>query len=110
MKTEDGWLTSDQGLAIDMRSGTIKIEKKVRRLVEAIQGTSPTGRKKANRLKFERANPLSSEGILMDNEIAESVFNQLFMRTRDAKEYFLPILLNSQFYQLWKVEAESIAD
>lgn len=110
MKKDGSLLISDQGLAVDIRNGNITIKQKVRRIVEIIRGKNPNDLNEGKQLRFESANPWSREGILMDVEIAESVFNQLFLRNIDAKGYFRPIFDNFPSYQLWKVEAESIAD
>jgi hypothetical protein len=47
-------------------------------------------------------------GIHQDAIIANSVFSKLFIRHDKPKKYFKPVALNSPFFQIWKVEADSL--
>ncbi len=44
---------------------------------------------------------------LMSPNIAESVFNKLFLRHRFQTAYFEPVELKTPFFQIWKVKADS---
>lgn len=46
-------------------------------------------------------------GALMLEDIAESVFNQLFLRKTYSPDYFRPVVLQSPIYQLWEVRGDS---
>ena len=46
--------------------------------------------------------------IHQDPIIANSVFGKLFIRHDKPKKYFKPVALNSPFFQIWKVEADSL--
>ena len=48
--------------------------------------------------------------IHQDSIIANSVFGKLFIRHHKPKKYFKPVALDSPFYQIWKVEADSITN
>ncbi len=53
-------------------------------------------------------NPENGTGAIMSDNLAESVFNQLFICKKPMKPYFEPILTNNTAYQLWKVKGDSI--
>ncbi len=44
---------------------------------------------------------------LMSDDIAESVFNQLFLRHRFNSKYFAPVELKTPLFQIWRVKADS---
>ncbi len=44
---------------------------------------------------------------LMGNNIAESVFNKLFLRHKFNQAFFEPVELKTPMFQIWKVKAES---
>jgi hypothetical protein len=47
-------------------------------------------------------------GAVMDEQIAESVFNVLFVRQEAPTRYFVPVALDAPFYQLWEVHGDAI--
>jgi len=44
----------------------------------------------------------------MNAEIADSVFNQLFLHQRNATEYFRLVQSDAPYYQLWEVTGDSL--
>ncbi len=50
--------------------------------------------------------PSAGFGAVMDGNMAESVFNKLFVR-HNPGHYFEPVSLHSPSYQIWKVKADS---
>ncbi len=44
---------------------------------------------------------------LMSQDIAESVFNKLFLRHRFQEKYFEPVKLKTPLFQIWKVQPDS---
>ncbi len=47
-------------------------------------------------------------GALMDSDIAESVFNKLFLRHAYPKKYFTPLRVRTPYYQIWEVRGDSL--
>jgi len=45
-------------------------------------------------------------GAAMDDDIAESIFNKLFIRHVSSQAYFQPVSLQTPYFQLWKVKGE----
>ena len=52
----------------------------------------------------------SGFGAMMDERIAESVFNKLFIRHTFPSRYFKPVSLKSPVYQLWEVTGDMLND
>jgi len=48
-----------------------------------------------------------SYSALMSEDIAESVFNKLFLRHKFNTTYFEPVALNTPLFQIWKIKADS---
>ena len=46
-------------------------------------------------------------GVLMQREMASSVFNKLYLRHAFSPQYFRPVILNSPWHQLWEVKSDS---
>lgn len=53
-------------------------------------------------------NSLSSVGAVMQENIAETVFNRLFVCKEGTEPYLQPVLTENPAYQLWKVTGDSI--
>ena len=45
-------------------------------------------------------------GVLMDKDIAETVFNKLFIRHSFDRNYFMPVQMAGMIYQLWEVKSD----
>ena len=46
-------------------------------------------------------------GVVMNRNIASSVFNKLYLRQTYSPQYFRPVALNSPWYQLWEIRGDS---
>jgi dolichyl-diphosphooligosaccharide--protein glycosyltransferase len=55
--------------------------------------------------RFEMATP-GGFGVLMTPDIADSVFNRLFVRVDPTLEHFTPVLQHAPFYQVWEVQGD----
>ena len=73
-------------------------------------------KKKIKEKKYDNQNGYRFEflkqsqfGALMDSRIAESVFNQLFLRNVYIEDYFRPVEINTPLYQIWEVRGDTYA-
>lgn len=112
------WLISRKGLALNSKNGEVRVRnEKLRVNKEIVQLSHLMIRKKReiakksfhqnNGYRFEMLEQ-SQFGALMDANIAESVFNKLFIRHIFPKKYFRPVQLRPPHYQLWEVKGDSI--
>lgn len=53
-------------------------------------------------------NPKDETGAIMSDNLAESVFNQLFICKKNMEPYFKPVITGNTAYQLWEVRGDSI--
>jgi len=60
-------------------------------------------------LRFEMVKTVGY-GVLMDDHVAESVFNQLFVRHSINPDYFQPVLIKTAHYQLWQVLGDTLPE
>ncbi len=45
-------------------------------------------------------------GVLMDENIAQTVFNKLYIRRKFDRNYFKPVQISGMIYQLWEVKSD----
>ena len=64
--------------------------------------TQVSGTKRIHRAKDKE--PIIN--LLMDDKVADSVFNQLFVRHSINPKYFQPVLIKTAHYQLWEVRGD----
>ena len=98
------------GIEVDTRTGNANLGNQTIALQEvAIWDGKNSQIKRFNHqsgVVFEVAAPIRL-GVLMHKDIAESVFNKLFLRQTYSQQYFSPVLLSLPWYQLWEVRGES---
>lgn len=46
-------------------------------------------------------------GVMMNRDMAASVFNRLYFRQTYSPQYFRPVIMNSPWHQLWEVKGDS---
>jgi hypothetical protein len=46
-------------------------------------------------------------GVLMDENIAQTVFNKLYILRKFDKNYFKPVEISGMIYQLWEVKSDA---
>ncbi len=112
----DGNLRGRKGLYVDQEKGTIYENQ-----VDGSSRSHPlthtltfTGEKievtdfdNEDGLRFEWIRPIGF-GAAMSPAVAESVFNNLFIRHRSYPRYFRPVSLNTPYFQIWEVRGESV--
>lgn len=110
----DEWARNDKGLNVDLVEGTAVIgNKKVPLKQVVVRGEESkikfhTFHEKG--INFEIFLPVKY-AVLADTDIAESVFNKLYLRHIGPKEdYFRPVDLLTPAYQFWKVKGDQISD
>ncbi|MFC1591140.1 STT3 domain-containing protein [Thermodesulfobacteriota bacterium] len=112
VRNQGNRLVGSDGLNIDLDKGLLVMGKRAAML-------SGTAVRKARRLQkqeypqkgyrfewFEQAR----FGALMDERVAETVFNKLFVRHIYPKKYFAPVQLSSPIFQLWEVHGDSFTE
>ena len=45
-------------------------------------------------------------GVLMDENIAQTVFNKLYIRRKFDRNYFKPVQISGMTFQLWEVKSD----
>jgi hypothetical protein len=113
IRKKNGRLIGSDGLNINTESGEMFMGNKKVALSHLITRKRNTLQRKS----FDRNSDYRFEifeqsrfGALMDSNIAESVFNKLFIRHTYPKEYFRPVKLSTPYYQLWEVRGDSIPE
>jgi dolichyl-diphosphooligosaccharide--protein glycosyltransferase len=76
-------------------------------LIYTGQGQELIAYDESSRLNFEWTRP-GKFGALMDEDMANSVFNQLFIRHAAPSAYFRPIKLGTPSYQVWEVRGDRL--
>ncbi|MEI6126882.1 MAG: hypothetical protein WCQ99_10075, partial [Pseudomonadota bacterium] len=108
-----GKVLGGNGLSMDIAAGELSVENRLFPISHFIN------RKKNNleQKNYPRTSQYCFEmfeqgrfGALMDTQIAESVFNKLFIRHVYPKEYFQPVDMNTPVYQLWEVKGDSLQE
>lgn len=113
IRKKNGRLIGSDGLNINTESGEMFMGNRKVALSHLITRKRNTLQRKS----FDRNSDYRFEifeqsrfGALMDSNIAESVFNKLFIRHIYPKEYFRPVKLSTPYYQLWEVRGDSIPE
>jgi hypothetical protein len=106
-------LTGSDGLNINKESGKLHMGNKIIMLSRLVTRKKNNLQTKnydhSSNYRFEIFQQ-SRFGALMDSDIAESVFNKLFIRHIYPKKYFRPVKLSTPYYQLWEVRGDSIPE
>ncbi len=104
-----GRTSSGQAMEVDLQSGTIRFGSKAASLKKVFLRYS--GRVETKDYHVEKG--LNFEAVIdkgyaavMDDSIAESVFNKLFLRHVFSPAYFEPLSLHTPYYQIWKVKGD----
>jgi dolichyl-diphosphooligosaccharide--protein glycosyltransferase len=112
----EGELRNNEGLSVDVEKGTALLHEEdgSRQLYPLAHLVTFTG-KNIDRTKFNNEGVMRFEwiqpvgyGAAMNRVIAESMFNNLYIRHRIFPRYFRQAALMSPYYQLWEVKGESI--
>ncbi len=97
------------GLRVDVKKGLAAVGQKVVPL-KALYIRYPDRLEKRTYSREKGYNMEIIKGgysALMSENIAESVFNKLFLRHQFNKNYFSPVELKTPLFQIWKVKAET---
>ncbi len=102
---------SGEGLRVDLKKGQGFAGEKMIRLSELLirtNGGEIVRRRYGSRgSRLEILAPMGF-GAVMDEGIAESVFNVLMLRHQPPPCYFRPVVLHAPYFQLWEVEGDSV--
>lgn len=107
-KTEKGFISSD-GIIIDIARGIIQVQNKEAYLKRLILVDAPSpyeidyGRVNGGQVEIV---PKYSYGAIVDDHIANSVFNQMFMRLTADSRHFEPVVIEHPVFSLWKVKGD----
>jgi len=97
---------TDEGLSLDIQKGILIVGKKHAEVKSILIVESPKpreinfGRKEGARVEIL---PKFEYGAIMDDYVAKSVFNQLFLRMYVDKRFFEPVVISTPYFQIWKV-------
>ncbi len=109
IRQENDELLSEEGLRVNLTSGEGTARGKAFRVTELLiidndkivrrsYGTPGSHLEILQPMQF---------GAVMDEQIAASVFNILFLRHEAPPRYFTPVALQSPFFQLWEVHGDA---
>ncbi len=105
-----GVTTEGERMIVDLRQGIIQFGTK-RALLKKVFLRYST---RVETKDYHRPKGLHFEALVekqfgsaMDDHLAESVFNKLFLRHMFTPAYFEPVSLHTPFYQIWKVKGEA---
>jgi dolichyl-diphosphooligosaccharide--protein glycosyltransferase len=113
VRPEGDRLVAANGVAIDLRQGLARVDGTTVPLQSINILQAGGGRPRT----FQRPNgalievfPPAAVGAVMDRDMADTVFNRLFIRHERSSGYFAPVALDSPEYQLWEVRADRLRD
>lgn len=102
-------ITGSDGLKIDTTTGEAFLEDRKIMLsyigIRQRETLRPFSFGSSGRYRFEMVEQ-AGFGAIMDKDIAESVFNKLFIRLIFPDKYFRPIDIRMPHYQLWEVQGD----
>jgi hypothetical protein len=104
-----GRTSNGQAMKVDLQSGTIRFGNKEAYLKKVfLRYSGKVETKDYHRQKGLNFDAVLNSGFaaLMDDRIAESVFNKLFLRHVFSPAYFEPLSLHTPYYQIWKVKGD----
>ncbi len=98
------------GLNVNMLTGEIQADGKSFQLSQlGIQTNKEFNEKKYTAKStycFDYIEP-GRFGVLMDENIAQTVFNKLYIRRKFDRNYFKPVQISGMIYQLWEVKSDA---
>ncbi len=111
IRVQGNRLWGSRGLVIDLDNGILTMGDGDRMpikefLVSTFHRIERRIYKRDKGIRFEYFVP-AHFGALMDQTMADSVFNKLFLRHQANRKYFIPVVLNSPSHQIWEVRGES---
>ncbi len=110
VRIKDNAITGRKGLHIDMDKGIMHANGRQVMLSDIVirtrTGILDKSFKTESPLKFELYEP-AGMGVLLDRDIAGSVFHRLFVLNLADDQYFKSIKTELPFYQIWEVRADS---
>jgi dolichyl-diphosphooligosaccharide--protein glycosyltransferase len=102
-------ISGDKGLNINVLTGAIKAEGKSFQLSQlGIQTTREFIEKQyaaPSTYCFDYIEP-ARLGVLMDENIAQTVFHKLYIRRKYDRNYFKPVQISGMIFQLWEVKSD----
>ena len=109
LQMKDGIISGGRGIQINVLTGDIQADGQTFQLSRlGIQTNKDFDEKKytANsKYCFDFIEP-ARYGVLMDKDIAETVFNKLYIRRSFDRNYFTPVQISGMIYQLWEVKSD----
>ena len=110
IQRSDGYLVSADGLRLNLRTGRIEVGTQAIPLAELwirVRGGFQREPYRKTGLRFEMMQG-GTFGALMDETLAESLFNRLFLRHMGSEAgLFEPVELATPSHQLWRVHQEA---
>ena len=109
LQMKDGIITGGRMMQINVLTGEIQAEGQVFQLSKlGIQTNKDFDERKYtadSKFCFDFIEP-ARYGVLMDKDIAETVFNKLYIRRNFDRNYFKPVEMAGMIYQLWEVKSD----
>lgn len=109
IKRNGNMFDTPEGLRLDLKKGILFIENKQAEIKSVLLVEPPRpneinfGKKEGARVEII---PKFEYGAIMDDVIASSVFNQIFLRLMVDKRFFEPVTISTPFFQIWKVKGD----
>lgn len=108
-----GRTSNSMALEVDLKNGIMRFGNKQAVLKKVFlryaQKVEAKSYNRENGLIFE-ANFPRGFGAGMDENMAESLFNRLFLRHMANLKYFEPVSLDTPYFQIWKVKGDQAED
>ncbi|MBN2106467.1 MAG: glycosyltransferase family 39 protein [Deltaproteobacteria bacterium] len=109
LEMQDTEISGSKGLNINMLTGAIKAEGKSFQLSQlGIQTNKEFSEKEYSTQSnycFDYIQP-ARLGVLMDENIAQTVFHKLYIRRKFDRNYFKPVQVSGMIFQLWEVKSD----
>jgi hypothetical protein len=109
LQMQDNTISGPKGLTVNVLTGEIQADGQFFQLSHlGIQRSKEYSENKytaKSKYCFDYIEP-GRFGVLMDENIAQTVFNQLYILRKFDKNYFKPVEISGMIYQLWEVKSD----
>jgi hypothetical protein len=109
LQMQNNIISGSKGLNVNVLTGNIQADGQTFQLSQlGIQTNKEFNEKKyaaTSKYCFDYIEP-GRFGVLMDENIAQTVFNKLYIRRSFDRNYFRPVQISGMIFQLWEVKSE----
>jgi dolichyl-diphosphooligosaccharide--protein glycosyltransferase len=109
LQMKDGIISGGKGLNVTVLSGDIQTDSQAFKLsrlgIQTNKDFDERHYTADSKYCFDFIEP-GGVGVLMDKNIADTVFHKLFIRRSFNQNYFKPVQISGMTYQLWEVKSD----